>query len=145
MDTLLNCGTAYKINSKLPQLSASIDESYKDAVARIESQPTKELGLQVIAWLTCAKRQLTILEIQHAFAVEMKTIKLNLRNLLSEDWLTYACAGLVTIKKKSGIVQLARESTVLKCLVERCSYILQTRLLESSFIELRKNCFPMCK
>jgi len=58
---------------KLPTGSEAYDHAYKGAMERIEEQVAEqeELAKQILSWITCAKRQLTMSELQHALAVEV--------------------------------------------------------------------------
>ncbi|KAH6973714.1 hypothetical protein BKA56DRAFT_676379 [Ilyonectria sp. MPI-CAGE-AT-0026] len=57
--------------------------AYKGAMERIESQSVdqKQLAKRVLLWITGAKRPLTILELQHALAVEVDEPELDKENL----------------------------------------------------------------
>lgn len=75
---------------------------------RIEGQlqDQEELAKQVLSWITCAKRLLTILELQHALAIEIGDSKLDEENLLQIEDMVSVCAGLVTIDEESSIIRL---------------------------------------
>jgi len=64
------------------------------------------LAKQVLAWITLAKRPLTLLELQHALAVEFGTSELDKENISQIEDVISVCAGLVTIDKECGIVRL---------------------------------------
>jgi hypothetical protein len=68
-------------------------------MARIKGQlqDQEELAKQVLSWITCAKRPLTILELQHALAIEVGDSRLNKENLPQSEDMVSVCAGLVTI------------------------------------------------
>jgi ankyrin repeat protein len=99
--------------SKLPTGSAAYDSAYEDAMKRIEGQiPEKEkLAKQVLSWITCARRPLTMLELQHALAVEADETELDKENFSEIDDMVSACAGLVTIDQESGIIRLVHFTT----------------------------------
>ena len=54
----------------LPTGSEGYDKAYREAMERIKGQvqASCESALQVLSWITCAKRPLTTLELQHALA-----------------------------------------------------------------------------
>ncbi|KAH6705255.1 ankyrin repeat-containing domain protein [Leptodontidium sp. MPI-SDFR-AT-0119] len=56
--------------------SAAYDHAYEDAMERINGQikDQEELAKQVLSWITCAKRPLAIIELQHALGVEIEDI-----------------------------------------------------------------------
>src|SRR5450755_4381454 len=63
--------------------SKALDQAYEEAMERIKGQKPgfHKLAKQVLSWITCAKRPLTTLELQHALAVEMGESGLNKDNL----------------------------------------------------------------
>jgi Ankyrin repeats (3 copies)/Ankyrin repeats (many copies) len=75
---------------------------------RVEGQvqDQEELAKQVLSWIMCAKRPLTILELQHALAVEVGDSELDEENLPQVEDMVSVCAGLVTIDEESGIIRL---------------------------------------
>jgi ankyrin repeat protein len=80
---------------------------------RVEGQlkDQKELAKQVLSWITCAKRPLTTLELQHALAIEVRDSELDKENMPEIEDMVSVCAGLVTIDEESGIIRLV-SSTV---------------------------------
>jgi hypothetical protein len=93
----------------LPSGSNAYDDAYKNAMIRIEGQVTNQekLAKRVLSWITCAERPLTLLELQHALAVEVGESKLDEDNLSDIRDIVSVCAGLVTIDEKSNIIRLA--------------------------------------
>jgi hypothetical protein len=81
---------------KLPKGSEAYDHAYKEAMERIEGQVanSQELARQVLAWITCARRPLTTLELRHAFAVEIGESELDEENLPEIEDMVSVCAGL---------------------------------------------------
>ncbi|RYP11922.1 hypothetical protein DL767_011214 [Monosporascus sp. MG133] len=69
--------------TKLPTGSEAYDHAYENAMERIESQVSdqEELAKQVLSWITCARRPLTISELQCALAVEVGEAELDEENL----------------------------------------------------------------
>lgn len=80
---------------------------------RIEGQVSdqEELAKQVLAWIACAKRPLTITELQHALAVEIGESEFDPENLTQIGDMVSVCAGLVTTDETSGIVRLVHYTT----------------------------------
>lgn len=80
---------------------------------RIEGQlaDSQELAKQALGWITCSKRPLTTLELQHALAVEIGQSSLDEDNLPEIDDVVSVCAGLVTIDEGSGIIRLVHYTT----------------------------------
>jgi hypothetical protein len=82
-------------------------------MGRVEGQvqDQEELAKQVLSWITCAKRPLTILELQHALAIEISDSKLDEENLPQVEDMVSVCAGLVTIDEESRIIRLVHYTT----------------------------------
>lgn len=67
----------------LPTRSKAYNKTYNAAMERIKGQTdSKELAIQVLSWITCTKRPLTTLELQHALAVEVGKLELDKDYLL---------------------------------------------------------------
>ncbi len=75
---------------------------------RIDSQHIDQatLARKVLSWVFYASRPLTILEIQHALAVETGDTILDEDNLPEEGLLLSVCNGLVTYEKEGGFLAL---------------------------------------
>src|SRR5690242_16367648 len=72
---------------------------------------SKELAMQVLSWITCAKRLLNTSELQHALAVEPNEPGLDKENLPQIEDMVSVCAGLVTIDEESNIIRLVHYTT----------------------------------
>jgi ankyrin repeat protein len=95
------------------QKRAILDEAYKDAMERINEQKLgfRRLAEKVLSWITCAKRPLTTLELQHALAVEVSDSNLDEENLVRIERMVSVCAGLVTVDEESSIIRLVHYTT----------------------------------
>jgi ankyrin repeat protein len=93
--------------------SGAYDQAYDDAMKRIHGQIKghEELANQVLSWITCAKRQLTTIELRHALGVEVGGSELDEENLPEIEDMVSVCAGLVTIDEESGIIRLVHYTT----------------------------------
>ncbi|KAH8692876.1 ankyrin repeat-containing domain protein [Talaromyces proteolyticus] len=87
---------------------SSYDSAYHDIMERVQRQmkDQKEMAIQVLSWITYAKRQLTTLELQHALAVEIDSPCLDKHNLPELDDMVSVCAGLVTVDEESKVIRL---------------------------------------
>ncbi|KAI9873954.1 MAG: hypothetical protein M1830_010366, partial [Pleopsidium flavum] len=63
-----------------------------------------ELAKRVLAWVSCAQRPLTVLEIEHALAVVPGNTNIDKDGLIDEELLLSVCAGLVVIDKASKVL-----------------------------------------
>src|SRR5271167_575298 len=68
--------------------------AYEQTMERINGQKPglKELAKQVLSWITCAKRPLTTLELQHALAVEVGKPELDEDTLPDIEDMVSVCA-----------------------------------------------------
>ncbi|KAL5339857.1 hypothetical protein BJX70DRAFT_140586 [Aspergillus crustosus] len=94
--------------SKLKTGSDAYSSAYRDAMDGIEHQILDQAHLanQLLSWLVCALRPLTLTEIQHALAVEVDEDSFNKDNLPDVEDLISACAGLMTYNERSHIIEL---------------------------------------
>ncbi|KIX02772.1 uncharacterized protein Z518_08714 [Rhinocladiella mackenziei CBS 650.93] len=97
----------------LPKGSNAYDQAYREAMERIAGQATDSeiLAKQVLAWITCAKRPLTTLELRHALAVEVGEPEFDDDNLPDIGDMISVCAGLVTVDAESNIIRLVHYTT----------------------------------
>lgn len=91
----------------------TLDSAYDGVMKRIESQAPRDLDLAklILSWITCSKRPLTSLELQHATAVETGAQSLDVEGLADIDDLVSVCAGLVVVDQESNIVRLVHYTT----------------------------------
>ena len=98
---------------KLPTGSEAYDRAYSDAMERIEGQLSDqaELAKEVLSWITCAKRPLTTLELQHALATKADHTEFDVGNKPDIEDIVSVCAGLVTVDEEGGIIRLVHYTT----------------------------------
>ncbi|KAJ4041185.1 hypothetical protein NW753_010593 [Fusarium oxysporum] len=87
--------------------------AYGQAMERINGQMPgkKELAMKVLSWITCARRQLTTSELQHALATKTGKSELDHGDLTHIGDMVSVCAGLVTVDEESGIIRLVHYTT----------------------------------
>ena len=80
---------------------------------RIEGQLKDQevLAKQVLSWITCAKRPLSITELQHALSVEVGEAEMDPDNIPLVEDIVSVCAGLVTVDEESSIIRLVHYTT----------------------------------
>ncbi|KAH8746436.1 ankyrin repeat-containing domain protein [Hyaloscypha finlandica] len=90
-----------------------LSSAYEQVMERINGQQAgfQLLAKNVLSWITCAKRPLTIRELQYAIVVEVGEAKLDNDNLPEIGDMVSVCAGLVTIDEESGIIRLVHYTT----------------------------------
>ncbi|KAF7538021.1 hypothetical protein G7Z17_g12712 [Cylindrodendrum hubeiense] len=87
--------------------------AYEQAMVRINGQMLgmKKLAMEVLSWITCAKRQLTTSELQHALATKAGKSELDHGDLTRTGDMVSVCAGLVTVDEEGGIIRLVHYTT----------------------------------
>ncbi|OAA65130.1 Ankyrin repeat-containing domain protein [Akanthomyces lecanii RCEF 1005] len=87
--------------------------AYDETMERINRQEPiwKELAMQVLSWITCAKRPLTASELQCALAVEIAESDLDTENLPQIEDMVSVCAGLVAVDDESDIIRVVHHTT----------------------------------
>lgn len=112
MDSIATNGTLKAIREALRMLPRELDDTYDEAMRRIESQNDydRQLAERVLSWISFAARPITLEELQCALAVEKCQPKLCAENLINKKLLTSVCAGLVTIDEK-GIIGFVHYTT----------------------------------
>ncbi len=90
-----------------------LSRAYDQAMDRINRQSAglKELATRVLAWITCANWPLTVLELQHALAVELEEPEMDEENLVDVETMVSVCSGLVRVDDESTIIRLVHYTT----------------------------------
>ncbi|KIX03194.1 uncharacterized protein Z518_06746 [Rhinocladiella mackenziei CBS 650.93] len=91
----------------------ALNDAYNHTMKRINEQPPRhrELAIQVLSWITCAKRPLTTLELQHGLAVMPNDSELDEENIHRVDTIIAVCHGLVMVDKESRVTRLVHYTT----------------------------------
>ncbi|RHZ69155.1 hypothetical protein CDV55_103316 [Aspergillus turcosus] len=96
------------VRSALRTLTATLDDTYSEALQRIYDQPsdTVELAETVLLWVACARQSLTVMHLQHMYATQELTGDTALEDddLPDADILTGACSGLITVDRESQAI-----------------------------------------
>ncbi|MCJ1402435.1 hypothetical protein MMC11_005655 [Xylographa trunciseda] len=113
MDSLVNKSNRKAVDKALEHLPKEIGSTYDEAMARIRAQNNddKELGEKVLLWISFALRPLSIIELQHALAIDDTSTKTDLDALPDEQIVVSVCAGLIMVDSESGIVRLIHHTT----------------------------------
>ena len=90
-----------------------LDEAYRQTMERINGQKSrfKKLAMDVLAWITCSKRQLTTSELRHALATKTGKSEFHDGDLIDIGDMVSVCAGLVTVDEESSIIRLVHYTT----------------------------------
>ena len=100
--------TLRKLKDALTALPEGLNDTYDKTMERINSQYPDQatLARKVLCWLFYAYQPLTMLEVQHAVAVEIGDQSLDDDNIPEEGLLLSVCNGLVTYHKESRFLAL---------------------------------------
>jgi hypothetical protein len=111
MDSLVGKLSAAEVLSALENLPEGMDDTYDEAMERIERQvdSRKELAKRVLSWMTYVVRPLSVRELQHALAVVPNTTNINPNAIIDEEILTSVCAGLVVVDQERNVIRLVRK------------------------------------
>jgi hypothetical protein len=110
MNTLAEQPSQGALRDALKSLPDSVDQTYEQAMRRVSNQVNsrRELGMQTLMWVACARRPLMITELQHALGT-----KPNINNPMDyapdASVITASCAGLVVIEDQSNTITFVRE------------------------------------
>ncbi|KAK6331269.1 hypothetical protein TWF730_004357 [Orbilia blumenaviensis] len=112
-DTIKYTITVDQLEKALDNLTKSkeaLQTTYKSLMERISRQPpsTHRLAIEAISWIICAKRPLTISELQLGLAVqpEVNLLELDKKNLTNIEDIIDACEGVVEINEGDKTVRL---------------------------------------
>ncbi|KAJ6024087.1 hypothetical protein N7540_004884 [Penicillium herquei] len=113
LDSLKGKISPKQLRNALTNLSTRLDAAYSEAINRIEAQTPDQsrAAKEVLAWIICATRPLTPIELQHALAIESDESYLDEDNIPDINDLVSICAGLVTIDEQSTVIRLAHYTT----------------------------------
>ena len=101
------------LRSALERLPKEIDDTYDEAMQRIQDQDEEEtdLALRTLMRISFALRPLSTIEIRHALAIEPSQTDFDPEALVDEETLLFICAGLVTIDDESRVFRLVHFTT----------------------------------
>ncbi|KAL6868590.1 ankyrin repeat-containing domain protein [Trichoderma novae-zelandiae] len=102
----------FRINAGVPKDKA-LNKAYRQVIGRINQQESgsKNLAMEVLLWLTFAKRDLTTSELRHGVATQKGMTTIGSDDLPDLGDIGRVCVGLVTVDEKSGIIQLVHYTT----------------------------------
>lgn len=94
--------------SELPRGSRGLDDTYNNALGRIDDQSADraELGRRVISWILNAVGPLSMRDLQYAFAIETGDTHIDVENVMDPEIILSVCCGLVIFDEHSRRVRL---------------------------------------
>ncbi|PQE26429.1 Ankyrin repeat-containing domain protein [Rutstroemia sp. NJR-2017a BBW] len=106
-----------RVRKALVDLPEVLAQSYDEALKRVsECQDTnrRDLAMNILMWLSCTKRPLTIRELQHALVImelDADENELDEDDFYEQDLLLTVCAGLVVLDPETTIIRLCHYTT----------------------------------
>ncbi|PQE10633.1 serine threonine- kinase chk2 protein [Rutstroemia sp. NJR-2017a WRK4] len=98
------------VRSSLRTLPTTLDATYSDALRRIYSQAPDAMDIaeSILFWVICAKRSLTVRELQHIYATRelSEDTVLEEDDLPDGDILTGLCGGLIIVDSETHYVRV---------------------------------------
>jgi len=97
---------------KVVMAGTDLDSLYGQTLQQIKKQngDLARLGMEVLMWVSHAKRPLRIDELCHALAVDPAATDLDPKNIRSRDTVLGSCLGLVMAEKKTLKVRLIHDT-----------------------------------
>ncbi|KAJ7328867.1 hypothetical protein DFH08DRAFT_940510 [Mycena albidolilacea] len=113
IESLSSKNTIKTVREALKALPKNLNDSYNEAMNRIESQNEEDRNIahSALTWVVNAKRPLTVAELQVALAIEPDDRHLDDDNLLDIEIILSVCAGLVILDEQSNVVRLVHYTT----------------------------------
>ncbi|KAJ4246287.1 hypothetical protein NW762_013638 [Fusarium torreyae] len=113
IDSLAQQPTIGHIKRALKTLPTGLNDTYDQAMARIESQSEniRKMAKKALSWVIHAMRPLSPTELQNAIAIEPGQTDLDPDFIPGIDLACSICAGLITIDTQSNIVRLVHYTT----------------------------------
>jgi ankyrin repeat protein/nucleoside phosphorylase len=116
--------------------SEILSRAYDQVMERINQQRPglKQLAAKVLSWITCAKRPLSIPELQYAVAIKQGQFQLDDGDLPHIEDIVSVCLGLITIDDESSIIRLVHYTTQ--------EYFVQTKQewVSNAHAEIARSC-----
>ena len=111
MDSLVTKTKPKDVRKALESLPPELDQSYEQTIERIKSQGKdySELAMRVLLWVGCAIRSLSLIELQHAIAVQPGMTELEDDELDEQDLMISVCAGLVVLDAETQTIRFVRK------------------------------------
>ena len=148
LDLLATKTTLRRLKIALSSLPKALDDSYDEAMTRLQGQNEDEyqLARKVLFWIICSGMPLNLRMLQHALAVEtLEDTCLDHESVPAAELIISVCAGMVVIQPSTGIVELVHytaqeylERKASKYFPEAHEQMLHACITYLSFDEFRK-------
>lgn len=104
--------TLRKLKETSKSLPTGLDNTYDETLGRVQAQHLDQANLarKALYWVFNASRPLTMIELQHALAVETGDRDLDEENIPDEALLLSVCNGLLVYEKIGGFLTLVHHT-----------------------------------
>ncbi|KAJ6566485.1 ankyrin repeat-containing domain protein [Mycena capillaripes] len=111
--SLATKNTIKAVRHALQHLPANLNQTYDDAMNRINSQNTddQQLAHLVLTWVAYAKRPLSVEELGEALTIEPNATNLDPDNRVDINIVLSVCAGLIIVDEEMAVVRLIHYTT----------------------------------
>src|SRR5436190_13409307 len=112
MQQILDQTSTCELRQALTQLPESLHDVYDSMLQRVKEQShnRSSLAIRILTWLSYAVRPLTVVELQHAVAIDINVPSPNPERVPPARFIEDVCMDLVTIDKERNIVLLTHAS-----------------------------------
>ncbi|PLN76154.1 ankyrin [Aspergillus taichungensis] len=102
-----------KVIQRLQNNPGLYDDAYDETMERINCQAHFAQGIAktIFGWILFSKRPLSLLEIQHALAVEIGESEFDDTNIIDIEQLVSVCIGLVMVDRESNSLKFVHYTT----------------------------------
>ncbi|KAH0536261.1 hypothetical protein FGG08_006856, partial [Glutinoglossum americanum] len=111
-NSICQATTPNNIKQALRKLPIGLDNSFNKTLERIGQQPyeKKELAVEILLWISHAKRPLLVDELRQALAIQLDKPEFDEDDMPMQGMMVAVCMGLVIIDRDSSIIRLVHYS-----------------------------------
>ena len=112
MQVIIEAMTKAEIRKSLQNLSTNLSQAFEDTIERISNEPRnrQQIAMQSLMWISHARNQLRVIELQHALATQVGDTSFDEDNLLQAKLIVDCCFGLIILDNESSIVRLVHHT-----------------------------------
>lgn len=102
-----------KVIERMQNSPGVYDDAYDESMKRIKCQGqfAQDIAQTIFGWILFSKRPLSLLEIQHALAIEIGESEFDDTNLIDIEQLVSVCIGLVKVDTESNSLKFVHYTT----------------------------------
>ncbi|KAJ7291413.1 hypothetical protein C8J57DRAFT_1458271 [Mycena rebaudengoi] len=114
MDSLAIKTTVKAVRDALKNLPEDLEDTYNEAMDRIEAQnkDDREIARRALIWVANAKRPLSVHELREALAIELGATTLDADGMLDIEFIVSVCAGLLIVDQAVRLVHYTTQDYI---------------------------------